>query len=360
MLYDRSKWRLVTLILVGVLMSACAGQGSVSAPESTTSSTATSTTESSASTETTISPEGPTGYPSEGRVISMIVPWAPGGAADLTARRIAPYLEEELDVIVQIVNQPGAGSQVGLSAFSQMTPDGYAIASTNLPITNALYLDPRREAVFNRDSFVPIANAVSNDVVLAVSADSSWTTIDEVADAVRAAPGEITYGAPGFLGNNHLAALQLEEAIGEAISLVQFEGGTPTITALLGGNIDMMFGLDSDVLPYVESGDLKVIATFTEEESRFYPGIPTAQSQGYDIVQSGTRGFSAPAETPAEIVEQLSGAFDAALSNPDLIDEMEEAGLTIRYMDHSTYATFWDDLDTEILPIVESVIAAES
>lgn len=297
-----------------------------------------------------------TDFPGGGRVITMIVPWAAGGAADLTARMLVPYLEQDLGLIVQVANQPGAGSQVGLSAFVQMTPDGYAIASTNLPITNVLYLDPRREAVFDASSFAPIANVVSNDIVLAVRTDSPIQDLAGFVEAARSAGGAMTYGAPGFLSNNQLAARELQGLAGIELALVQFEGGAPALTALLGGNVDAVFALDSDVLPFAQSGELRVITAFTDAESPFYPGVPTAVSQGYDIVQRGTRGFSAPAGTPPEIVERLGAAFEAAVANPELQEQMRAAGLTPRFLGPAEYASLWAELDAEMAPIVAEAI----
>lgn len=359
--HRRFRWAAIPLL--AIVLAACGGSTATStaAPTPGSSSAPTQSADAQASSAPSDLPAPTTasGFPSNGRVITMIVPWAAGGAADLTARMLVPYLEEDLGLIVQVANQPGAGSQVGLSAFSQMVPDGYAIASTNLPITNVLYLDPRREAIFDATSFAPIANAVSNDIVLAVKGDSEWTALADFVDAAKAAPTELTYGAPGFLSNNQLAALELMDLAGIEISLVQFEGGAPAITALLGGNVDALFALDSDVKPFVESGELKVITVFTESESQFYPGVPTATAEGFAIVQQGTRGFSAPAGTPDDVVDRLALAFERAIATPELQAQMTSAGLTPKYLDPDEYAAFWKSLDETMAPIVKEAVAAQ-
>ena len=132
------------------------------------------------------------GYPRAGRPITLMVPYAPGGATDTGARLMAAGMEPILKTSVQVVNRPGAGSEVGLTQLVRARPDGYTLSYLVVPTVVTHYLDPARQAIYTRASFQPIGRHFLSPAMLAVRSDSSYRTLKDLIDAARATPGAIT------------------------------------------------------------------------------------------------------------------------------------------------------------------------
>jgi tripartite-type tricarboxylate transporter receptor subunit TctC len=301
----------------------------------------------------TPAPAAPTTtFPEPGRPITIIVPWAAGGGVDLGSRIYAPLLERELGTSVQVLNRPGAGSQVGMSEFVMADPDGYTIGATALPATNGLYLDPERQATFDRDDFLPLALHVADPGVVAVRADSPFQTFDELIEAARAAPESITASTTGVRGSAHMAALQVTRATGAEFALVHFEGFAPSQTALLGGHIDVQFGYAGEFLPQVRLGAVRLLGVMDSEPSPFYPDVPTLESMGVDLTWASSRGYSVPAGTPQEVVDVLEAATERVMQSEEMRTRMEDMGQIVRYLGPEEFAAYWDEVDAEVEQLV--------
>lgn len=292
-------------------------------------------------------------FPTAGKSITMLVPWAAGGGTDVGARLLAPLVEKELGAPVQVVNRPGAGSQVGIAEFVRAKPDGYTLGATNMPSTNSLYLEPERQATFSRKDFQLVALHVDDPGAVAVKVDSPFKDMKDLVDAARAKPKTIKASTTGLKGSAHLAALQVERATGAEFALVHFDGFAPAQTALLGGHIDVQFGYVGEFLPQVKSGNLRILGVMDREQSKYYSGVKTFEEQGIKLYWASARGWSVPAGTPKEIVNILSAAIKRSIETQEHQQKMDEMGLTLRYMNPDQFTKYWDEVDAQVEKLLE-------
>jgi tripartite-type tricarboxylate transporter receptor subunit TctC len=164
---------------------------------------------------------------------------------------MAAGLQQELHSNVQVINRPGAASQVGMTELVRSKPDGMTLGYAVLPAVVTNYLDPRRKAIYTRKSFQPIATHYIATTTLTMRSDSPFKTIKDLIEAARAAPGTITVSDSGLLGTPHLTALLAAQAGHVTFSSVHFPGGPQSVTAVLGGQVQVLAGGISDSLPYV-------------------------------------------------------------------------------------------------------------
>lgn len=308
----------------------------------------------------TVEPAKKTDFPAKGRAVSLIVPYPAGGGSDIGARVLAPLWERELGTSVEILNKGGAGSQVGVTELARAKPDGYTIGYPNWPTIITMYLDSDRKAVFGRKDFQTVGLHLFDPIAVAVKAGSPYKSLKDLVDAALANPEKIKVSDTGLLSPDHLTILQLQRLTGAKFANVHFEGGAPAVTALLGGHTDAAFGGLSPFLPQVRNGELRVLATMDREETKFIPGVKTAEAQGFKLNFGLSRGFIAPAGTPKEVVGLLSAAMKRAMDKDEHKKKMDEMGQTPRYLDPDQFAAFWDSLETEVKPLVEQAKKEEA
>jgi len=292
-------------------------------------------------------------FPAKGKSITIIVPFAAGGGTDIAARLLASLMEKDLGVPVQIVNKPGAASQVGVTALATSKPDGYTIGTTPFPHIMTTYLDPARKAVFSRSSFEPVGAFFVNPVVSSVTAGSPYKSLKEIVDAAKANPQKIKAGTTGILGPSHLGLLQLQKVTGVQLAPVHFDGGAPQMTALLGGHIDLATNIVPEVMSPSKAGQIRLLGVMDKTESRFLPGVKTFESQGYSVVSTSPVGISAPAGTAKEIVAILAASMKKAVSTTEWKNKMEQLGYTTMVPDPKDYAAFWLESETRVKPLME-------
>ncbi len=301
----------------------------------------------------TAAPAKTVDFPAKGKSITVIVPYDAGGATDVATRLIASLMEKDLGVPVQVVNKPGAGSQVGVTELSLAKPDGYTIGITAFPAVITTYLDPARKAAFSRKSFEPIGSFMVNPVVSSVAANSPYKTLKEVIDAAKANPGKVKAGTTGILGPSHLGLLMLQKAAGIQLATVHFTGGAPEMTALLGGHIDLADNIVPEVISPNKSGQIRPLGVMDKAESSYLPGVKTFEAQGYPVVSTSPVGISAPAGTPKEIVDIIAASMKKATSAPEFKGKMTELGYMTLTPDPKEYASFWDNAEAQIKPLME-------
>lgn len=292
-------------------------------------------------------------FPVKGRAITYIVPFDAGGAADMVARAIAPGLEKELGTPVQVVDKPGAGSQLGVTELARSRPDGYTIGVTNLPTTVTTYLDPERKAIYNRESFIPVAGYAVDPDVLAVKADSPYKTAKELIEAARANPEKIRMAsASGKLSPPHLGILLTEKAANVKFATVLFDGGGASTTALVGGHVDAAVGSGGNYLSQVKGGQLRAIAVMDREPSPYFPDAKTMVSQGYDVIMMVNMGISVPAGTPKEIVDILTAATKKAMESGEVKSRLDSVGVAPRFMSGADFAARWTETESTVKPLM--------
>ncbi len=293
-------------------------------------------------------------FPENGKSITIVVPFAAGGSTDIGARLLAAGMEKALGVPVQVQNKGGAGSQTGLTDLARSKPDGYTIGFANLPTANLVYTDPERKAVFSGKDFQPIGVQVVDPSAIGVKATGPYKTLKDLVDTGKAQPEKVKFGSDGPMTDDALGIFQLEKATGAKYANVGFDGSAPNLAAVMGDHIDASFGHVGDFVGPSKAGQIRVLAVADAERSPFFPDVPTLKEAGYNISNSSTRTLVAPAGVPKDIVDTLSAAMKKAMDEPDHKTKMQDAGLTLRYMDPTQAATLWGQMDTLAKQLVDA------
>ncbi len=295
-------------------------------------------------------------WPEKGRAITIVVPWDPGSGADVLARLLAPVLEKDLGVPIEVVDKPGGGTQIGLTELAKSKPDGYTIGMTNQTTTVLTYLDPERKAAYGRKDFAPIANFAVDTTSIAVKPDSPFKSLKDLVAEAKAKPGQVKIGDSGALSSIHFDLLRFAKAAGITVAPVHFSGGATAVTAVLGGHTDATCQGLGTMASQVKGKQVTVLGTMGAKRSRFVPDVPTMTEQGFSVIGPSTRSFAAPGGTPKEIVNRLAEAFKKAIDNPDVQKKLDETMLEPMFMGPDEFAAAWDTWEKEsreVMPLAK-------
>ena len=296
-------------------------------------------------------------WPQKGKTIDLIVAYAPGGSVDTAARVVAPALEKELGVNVQVTNKPGAGGLIGYTALANSKPDGYTVGAVSAPSIVVIPLDPSRGATFTRESFLPLARQVFDPQVIAVKKNSQFKDLKSLIDYAKSHPGELSATTTGIQTGEHFAMTSVEQATGAKFNLVAFsEGAASAMAAFLGDHVTIYVGNVSDI---VDSGstDIKVIGVMGEERSPSLPDAHTFKEEGYVIDEGTARGYVAPAGLPDDVAKKLEDAFGKAIQDPAVVDQLTKLGLPTAYLDSAEYTDYWSTQETRYKKLVPLMVA---
>ncbi|MFW5489213.1 MAG: tripartite tricarboxylate transporter substrate binding protein [Desulfovibrio sp.] len=285
------------------------------------------------------------------KAITMIVSYSPGGSTDVAARMAAVYIEKYLGQSIAVLNKPGAGGEVGFTALSNATPDGYTVGFLNTP--NILTIPIQRKTRYSLESFIPVAQLMDDPSAFYVLKDSPYNNLEDLLKAAKEKPGKITYGTSGIGSDDHIAAEMLAQKAGVKLKHIPFNGTSANRTALLGGHVTVGVFNVSEGKEYVETGQVKIIGQMSEKRTELFPNVPTFKEQGYDIVMASIRGIGMPAGTPADIVKRFADATEKAINDPEFIQKCNEAHIPLRYlgpqdflevlqMNRSQFRALWD------------------
>jgi tripartite-type tricarboxylate transporter receptor subunit TctC len=262
-------------------------------------------------------------YPT--RPVRIIVPYAPGGAPDIIARLLGPWLSERLGQQFIIENRPGGGSNIGTEVVVRAPPDGYTlllISTTN--VINATLYDKLNFDFIN--DIVPVAGITRFPVVMVVNPSVPAKTIPELIAYAKANPGKINVESPGAGTSSHLAGELFKLMTGVDMVHVQYRGNGPALIDLLAGQVQVGFDTMPASIEYIRAGRLRALAVCTATRSHALPDLPTVSEfvPGYE--SSGYFGFGAPARTPAGIVDKLNQEINAGLADPKLKTQLVDLG----------------------------------
>jgi tripartite-type tricarboxylate transporter receptor subunit TctC len=265
------------------------------------------------------------GYPD--RPIRMIVPYAAGGAADITARIVGQKMAEGLGVPVVVDNRGGANGNIGTDAVAKAAPDGYTVllvASGPIVVNLSLYAklpyDPLKD-------LAPVTQLTSYQYALVVPANSPITGVPELVAAAKADPGRISYGSTGVGGGGHLAGELFAGLTGTKLTHVPYKGASLALADLLGGQLSFTFDTVVTAAPQIASGKLRGYAVTGPRRAASLPQLPTMAELGYrDFNVTQFQGILVPAKTDAAIVERLRAEAVKALQAPDVIRRLATEG----------------------------------
>jgi len=264
-------------------------------------------------------------YPS--RPVRLIVPAAPGGGNDITARLIAQWLSERLGQSFVIENRPGGGTNIGTEAVVRAPADGYTLllAAT----TNAVNVTFYEKLGFNfiRD-IAPVAGIIRAPYVMAVNPTVPAKTLPEFIAYANANPGKISMASPGIGGGPHIAGELFKMMAGVNMVHVPYRGGGPALTDLVGGQVQVYFASTVGSIEYIRTGRLRALAVTTATRSEALPDVPAVDEFVPSYEASAWFGVGAPKNTPSQIIDQLNEAINAGLADPKLKARLADLGGT--------------------------------
>ena len=281
-------------------------------------------------------------YPS--RPVSVIVPFPPGGVAELTARPLLAVLERILKQPFMVVNKPGASGTVGTQQASITKPDGYTLLVTVssmsvFPEVDVLFGRPR---TYKREDFAPVALLSADPMILVVKKDSTYKSVADIIADAKKRPGEIKYSSSGVYGATHLPTEMFANAAGIKLRHVPYTGGGPALIALLGGHVDILFTVPIIAFVQLKSGEVTPLAVASEKRHPAFPNVPTLKELGYDVEYYMWCGFFAPKATPPDILKTLREATRKAAASPEFKAAMDKMNTPIDYRDADEFQKFWD------------------
>ncbi len=266
-------------------------------------------------------------YPT--RPITLIVPYAPGGATDIIGRVIAEEVSHTIGQRVVVENRAGAAGSVGAAAVARAQPDGYTLlmgALTSHSINMGLQAKPGFDL---KKDFAPVTLAGTVGLALVVHPSVQAKTIPELVALAKAKPDDFNYASSGNGSPQHLAGEMFNARAGTKLGHVAYRGSGPAMTDMIGGQVKVMFDTIPSVLQHVNAGSLKAIATTGREPSPFMPDYPTAISQGLADFEIGSWfGVLAPAGTPQPVIDKLNTEIGKALRSPRALEAMKLQGVT--------------------------------
>jgi len=255
--------------------------------------------------------------------IRLVVPWEAGGSGDLSARTLAPLLEDELGVNVIVENRPGANGSVGYNWLKEQDPDGYNMVMVGAEIVTLQYLDYDIDPA----DYEFLSQIISGPGAIAVREDSPYETFDDLVEDAKDRPGEVTYSSPGVgsVWDNPAQGLQ-EQADIELVN-VPFDGSAPSIEAAAAGDVDFSIDAVGSQKAQVDGGDMRYLAVLAEERLDDLPDVPTAKELGIDLQNASFTGLVVPEGTPDDVVDTLSSAIQEATEQDEYKETIESSNL---------------------------------
>jgi tripartite-type tricarboxylate transporter receptor subunit TctC len=294
-------------------------------------------------------------YPA--RPISIVVPFPPGGIADLTARPLAAAMERLVKQPVVVSNKAGAGGGVGTQSVAIARPDGYTLLLGLVSIS----LLPERDALFGqkpaytREQFFGLARLNADPPVLAVNAELPWKSVKELLEDARKRPGEITYASSGIYGASHVPLEMLLQEAGVKMRHLPTTGGGPATTAVLGKHAALWASPPALALPHVKAGKMRVLATWGSTRLAAFPDVPTLKELGHDVEYYLWAGLFTPKGTPPAVVKTLREAVRQAVQDPEFRSAMEKAQTPIAYQDADEFKAWWDRDAARLAEVVKRI-----
>lgn len=282
-------------------------------------------------------------YPS--RPISLVVPFPPGGVADLTARPVAAAMEKALKQPVGVVNKTGAAGAVGMQFVATSKPDGYTL----LLALSSISIIPEADKLFGRppaftvDQFAPVALISADPTILVVRTESPWKTAKEFIEDAKKRPNQISYSSSGIYGTLHMAMELLSHGAGIKLRHVPYGGAGPALTALLGGHVDALASGPSVVLPQIKAGKLRALAGWGDKRVAALPDLPTFKELGYPDAEFYIwAGLFAPKGTPEPVLAKLREAARAGVADPDFKSAMDKLETPIAFKQGAEFQKFFE------------------
>ncbi len=280
--------------------------------------------------EAAVYPEGP---------ITLIVNYGGGGGTDLTARAIAKAAEEHLGVPISVVNKTGGVGTTGIVEMLNKKPDGYSVGIvTYSPIA---IVPHQMEVPYTPDDFKYICAYGIYKYGLAVKNDSPYETVEELIEAAKESEKGLSYGASGY--PQPFVYEKLSKLEGAKFIHIPTQSGTETNTVLLGGHVESVVAIMSDLMPFVESGEMRILASASSDRLDIAPDVPTLVEQGYGVEINSYMGIAVHKDVSDEKVEVLREAFAKAFEDEEFQDIMKKSKIPAKFISGEDYGQLCKD-----------------
>lgn len=285
------------------------------------------------------------------REVRLIVNYGAGGVTDVASRLLAKALEQELKKPVVVENKAGAQATLGPAHLMRQAPDGYTLGIITL---SAVSITPHMiDVPYTLDDFEFIGGAGRYRYGLAVPANAPYKTVQEFVQAARDADGQpLFFGAPG--APNNLAFFDIAKKTGAKLEQVLYKSGTEAVTALGAGQIAAVIQTPSEIIPFVESGKVRLLASVSPDRWQTLPDMPTLKEAGVDVEIGSWMGVAVPKGTPEPVRARLEQALAAAMQNPELINGLNKMGIDPAHVSGQEYAAILKEEYRLMLPRLQA------
>jgi tripartite-type tricarboxylate transporter receptor subunit TctC len=271
------------------------------------------------------------------RPISFICPWPAGGTADQTMRALCAAASKVLGHSVVVENKAGAAGMLGLKAMTSAKPDGYTVGQVPISVTRfsqlgTVQINPLKEITY-------LARTSGQTFGIAAPGNAPWRDLKALVAHAKANPGKLTYASSGVGGATHVGMEELALAAGVEFNHIPYKGGAEALQALLGGHVDLLAD-SSSWAPHVQSGKLKLLATWGEQRTAQFKDTPTLKEQGYNVVVDAPNGIGAPAGLDASVLQKLRDAFRQAVASAEFKSACDKIDAPVLYLDGPDYARY--------------------
>src|SRR5436309_3133008 len=262
------------------------------------------------------------------KALRIIVPFPPGGAADVTSRLLGEHMAKGLGQAVIAENRPGAGAVIGYELAARAAGDGHTLLVVfpsfiiQPAVKQGLQFDPLKD-------FRAVGQTITLSMAFAVNPSVPAKSIQELVALARAKPGEIAYGTPGAGTTHHVIGEMFRLAANINIVHAPFQGEAPALTAAAGGHIPMVFVNASALAPFAKSGKIRALAVTTPERTEVFPDVPTMRDAGYPEVDSTNwSGLVVPSATPPSAISRLNAELVSALRSAQIQEKLKTYGMS--------------------------------
>jgi tripartite-type tricarboxylate transporter receptor subunit TctC len=277
-------------------------------------------------------------YPS--KPIRLIVPFTPAGGTDTSARIMAQAWSDDLGWRVVVENRPGASGRIGTEIAAKSAPDGYTLLMGSVA-PNAILPSSGTKLPYDAvKDFAPISLLATSDFTLVVHPSLPTKTVKELVTLARSRPGQINFSSVGNASGSHLTAELLKQLAKLDIVHVPYKGPGAAVVAVLSGETSFYFGSGPTVVPHVNAGRLRALATTGAKRSKVFPGLPTVSETVPGHVSTQWFGFLFPAGTPKEIVARLHAATVSAAAKPKVAEQIAAVGSDLVASTPEEFAAF--------------------
>lgn len=291
-------------------------------------------------------------YPN--RPITMIVPFPPGGIADITGRPLAVAMSKQLGQPVVVENKAGAGGAVGHAFVAKAKPDGYTIMTALSSIVVIPEADKvnGRPSTYQMSDFTSIALLSADPTILLVPANAPWKSLKELMDDARARPGKISYASSGVYGTIHTCFEMLAQAANVKLLHVPYKGGGPAMTALLAGETNLGAQSPGVSNPHIKAGKIRVLGSWAGARTPSLPDVPTMKEQGFDVEFYIWAGVFAPAGLAPDVRERITAAVRQSAQDPEFVKALANVNTPVSFKEGKDFDQF---LETDTKRLAEVV-----